>query len=127
MQNIICMSNTQPMHTTSMHLGTRSSYGTRVRVLKENATHLSRITRLQNRYSKVTRLHKHGTNHKSLQVHEKNSKNLQKQHGYKYKVQNKLNRNYINFNQCITRFKHKIKNIFTKSLNQTINQSIANP
>ena len=56
-----------------------------MRVLKENATHLARSTRLQNRYSKVTRLHKHGTNHKSLQVHEKNSKNLQKQHGYKKK------------------------------------------
>ena len=54
-------------------------------------------------------------------------KSLQKQHGYKLKVQNKLNSNFINFNQSITRFKHRIKNIFTKSLNQTINQSIANP
>ena len=50
-----------------------------------------------------------GTNHKSLQMHEKNPKNLQKQHGYTVKVQNKLNRNFINFNQCITRFKHRIK------------------
>ena len=38
-----------------------------------------------------------------------NPKSLQKQHGYKVKVQNKLNRNFINFNQCITRFKHRIK------------------
>ena len=30
-------------------------------------------------------------------------------HGYKFKVQNKLNRNFINFNQSITRFKHRIK------------------
>ena len=56
-----------------------------------------------------------------------NPKSLQRQHGYKFKVQNKLNRNFINFDQCITRFKHRIKNIFTKNLNQTINQSIANP
>ena len=56
-----------------------------MRVLKENATHLARSTRLQNRYSKATRLHKHGTNHKSLQVHENNPKNLQKQHGYQKK------------------------------------------
>ena len=56
-----------------------------------------------------------------------NPKSLQKQHSYKFKVQNKLNRNFINFNQSITRFKHRIKNIFTKSLNQTINQNIENP
>ena len=64
-------------------------------------------------------------------------KSLQKQHGYKpqklhkhgykFKVQIKLNRNFINFKQSITRLKHRIKNIFTKSFNQTINQSIVNP
>ena len=54
-----------------------------MRVLKENATHLARSTRLQSKYSKASRLHKHGTNHKSLQVHENNPKSLQKQHGYK--------------------------------------------
>ena len=60
-----------------------------------------------------------GTNHKSLQMQENNPNSLQKQHGYKiqklhkhgykFKVKNKLNRRIINFNQCITRFKHRIK------------------
>ena len=53
-----------------------------------------------------------------------NIKSLQKQATC---VQTNLNKNFINFNQSITRFKHRIKNIFTKILNQTINQSIANP
>ena len=64
-----------------------------------------------------------GTNHKSLQMHENTPEKLTKATW----VQTKLNRNFINFNQSITRFKHRIKNIFTKSLNQTINQNIANP
>ena len=64
-----------------------------MRVLKENATHLAKSTRLQSKYSKASRLHMHGTNHKSLQVHENNPKSLQKQHGYKFKVQSKLNIN----------------------------------
>ena len=42
------------MHTTCMHLGIRSYKGTRVRVLKENATHLARSTRLQSKNSKAS-------------------------------------------------------------------------
>ena len=67
------------------------------------------------------------TNPKSLQKqHGYNPQKLHK-YGYKFKVQIKLNRNFINFKQSITRLKHRIKNIFTKSFNQTINQSIVNP
>ena len=83
MQSIICMSNTQPMHTTCMRLGIRSYKGTRVRVLKENATHLARSTRLQSKYSKASSCISMVQNHKSLQMHENNPKSLQKQHGYK--------------------------------------------
>ena len=43
-----------------------------------------------------------------------NPKILQKQHGYRFKDQTKLNRNFINFNQSNTRFKYGIKKIFTK-------------
>ena len=39
-----------------------------------------------------------GTYHKSLQMHENNPKSLQKQHGYKFKVQTKLN-NILSINK----------------------------
>ena len=39
-----------------------------------------------------------GTNHKSIQMHENNPKSLQKQHGYKFKVQTKLN-NILSINK----------------------------
>ena len=97
MQSIICISNTQPMHTTSMHLGTRSYYGTRVRGL--GVMHDKITSTMQQGI---------GTNHKSLQVHENNPKTLQKQHwyktqklhkhGYKHKVQTKLN-NILSLNK----------------------------
>ena len=53
------MSNTQPMHTTSMHLVTRSYQGTKVRVLE--VMHDKTISTMQQGI---------GTNHKSLQMHE---------------------------------------------------------
>ena len=53
------MSNTQPMHTTSMHLGTIFYLGTRVRVLE--VMHDKTTSTLQQGI---------GTNHKSLQMHE---------------------------------------------------------
>ena len=59
MQSIICMSNTQPMHTTCMHLGTRSYKGTKVRVLE--VMHDKTTSTMQQGI---------GTNHKSLQMHE---------------------------------------------------------
>ena len=57
-----------------MHLGTRSYYGTRMRVLE-----------VMQEKTTSTMQQGIGTNHKSLQVHENNPKILQKQHGYKYK------------------------------------------
>ena len=72
MQSIICMSNTQPMHTTCMHRGTRSYLGTRVKVLE--VMHDKTTSTMQQGI---------GTNHKSLKKHENNPKSLQKQHGYK--------------------------------------------
>ena len=76
------MYSTQPMHTTCMHLGTRSYLGIRVRVLEV----------MQDKTTS-TMQQGIGTNHKSLQVYENNPKSLQKQHGYKFKVQSKLNIN----------------------------------
>ena len=66
------MSNTQPIHTTCMHLGTRSYLGTRVKVLE--VMHDKIASTMQQGI---------GTNHKSLQMHENNPKSLQKQYGYK--------------------------------------------
>ena len=59
MWSIICMSNTQPMHTTSMHLGIRFYKDTRVRVLEVM-------------HDKTTSTMQQGIdiNHKSLQMHE---------------------------------------------------------
>ena len=114
MQSIICMSNTQPMHTTCMHLGIRSYYGTRVRVLKENATHLARSIRLQSKYSKASRLHKHGTNHNSLQVHENNPKSLQKQHGYKSQKLHK--QGYKTQNNRVSTYNHQSIVTMTKNI-----------
>ena len=52
------MSNTQPIHTTCMHLGTRSYLGTRVKVLE--VMHDKIASTMQQGI---------GTNHKSLQKH----------------------------------------------------------
>ena len=56
MQSINCMSNTQPMLKTCMHLGIRSDQGTRVRVLK-----------VMHDKTTSTKLQGIGINHKSLQ------------------------------------------------------------
>ena len=77
-----------------MHLGTRSYYGTRVRVFEV----------MQNKTTS-TMQQGIGTNHKNLQVHENNPKSLQKQHGYQKKKQTQYTEEhlkYININQSIT-------------------------
>ena len=53
------MSNTQLMHTTCIHLGTRSYKGIKVRVLE--VMHDKTTSTMQQGI---------GTNHKSLQMHE---------------------------------------------------------
>ena len=67
--------STNAQYTKYMHLGTRSYWGTKVRVLE--VMHDRTTSTMQQGIS---------TNHKSLQMHENNLKSLQKQHGYKNKV-----------------------------------------